>query len=267
MKTLSCEFSRPLLASLMLLLLTPATGLGQTTTGQSVVWDAMSKRYDAQKGETNALFTFGVTNISPAEVVVNAVRTSCGCTIAKVPPLPWRLPPGAHGQIEVKVDLRGKFGLLSKIVSVDTSAGLSLLTVNVNIPQPDGRELNRMLAQADRQAVFRNDCANCHAHPSAGKSGEPLFKAVCGICHEAEHRATMVPDLKTLKKPTDRNYWDNWMRYGKPGTLMPAFAKIAGGPLDDLQIESLVTFLTDHFRPARSSDFGDPFAETSGSGL
>lgn len=234
---------------------------------QSLAWDATAKRYDAQKGETNALFTFSATNVSPAEVVVIAVRTSCGCTIAKVPTLPWRLASGTNGQIEVKVDLRGKYGLLSKMISVDTSAGLSLLSVNVNIPQPDAREMNRMLAQADRQAVFRNDCANCHARPALGKTGESLFKAACGICHEAERRATMVPDLAALKKPADKNYWDTWVKYGKPGTLMPAFSKIAGGPLEEQEIESLVTYLTDRYRPARSSDFGDPFAETTGSGF
>ena len=231
---------------------------------QPLVWDATSKKYDAQKGETNAFFAFNVTNASPAEVVVSAVRTSCGCTIAKVPTLPWRLAPNASGQMEIKVDLRGKRGLLSKIVSVDSSAGLSLLTVNVNIPEPDPREMNRMLAQADRQAVFRNDCVTCHVRPAIGKTGGALYSAACGVCHEAEHRATMVPDLKALNKPTDLNYWDTWVRFGKPGTLMPAFSKASGGPLEDDQVESLVAYLTDHFRPPRSSDFGDPFAGASG---
>jgi mono/diheme cytochrome c family protein len=177
------------------------------------------------------------------------------------------LAPKTAGQLEIRVDLRGKRGLLSKIVSVDSTAGLSLLTVNVNIPEPDPRELNRMMALADRQAVFRNDCATCHAHPAIGKTGEPLYKAACGVCHEAEHRASMVPDLKalTMTKPTDKSYWDNWVRLGRPGTLMPAFTKAAGGPLDDAQIQSLVTFLSDHFRPAKSSDFGDPFGAASGS--
>lgn len=231
----------------------------------SLAWDATSKTYNAQRGETNVLLAFNVTNVSPAEVTVNAVRTSCGCTIAKVPTLPWRLASHAGGQMEIRVDLRGKRGLLSKIVSVDTTAGLSLLTVNVNIPEPDPRELNRMMALADRQAVFRNDCAACHAHPTVGKAGEALYKAACGICHESDHRASMVPDLKALNKPTDHDYWDNWVRLGRPGSLMPAFTKVAGGPLDDAQIESLVNFLTDHFREARSSDFGDPFAKTPGS--
>lgn len=253
------QLKSALLASVLLLFGTAVV------SGQSLAWDATAKRYDAQKGETNALFTFNVTNVAPAEVVVSAVRTSCGCTLAKVPTLPWHLAPNANGQMEVVVDLRGKRGLLSKIISVDTSAGLSLLTVNVNIPEPDPREMNQMLALADRQAVFKNDCATCHVRPAIGKSGEHLYQAACGICHESDHRASMVPDLKALKKTTDRSYWDTWVKLGKPGSLMPAFSKPQGGPLDDEQIDSLVTYLTESFRPARSSDFGDPFADSSGS--
>ena len=264
MKTPESQLKSSLTASALFLFGLLAS-LAQTfPQPQSLVWDATTKTYDAPKGETNAFFAFNVTNVSTAEVIVNAVRTSCGCTIAKVPTLPWRLAPNGTGQMEIRVDLRGKRGLLSKIVSVDSSAGLSLLTVNVNIPEPDPRELNRMLAQADRQSVFRNDCANCHAHPAAGKKGEALYTVACGICHESDHRASMVPDLKALKKPTDKSYWDTWVRNGRYGTLMPAFSKAEGGPLEEEQIASLVTFLTDHFRPVKSSDFGDPFSETSG---
>lgn len=233
--------------------------------GQALAWDSTTKRYDAQRGETNALFAFSVTNTTPSEVIVNAVRTSCGCTIAKVPTLPWHLAAGANGQMEVKIDLRGKRGLLSKIVSVDSTAGLSLLTVNVNIPEPDARELNQMAMLADRQAVFKNDCLKCHVTPTVGKTGENLYVTACGICHESDHRATMVPDLKALKKPANHDYWDNWVRHGKPGTLMPAFSKREGGPLEEAQIDSLVTYLTQRFQPLNSGEFGDPFANTTGS--
>ncbi|MBM3840849.1 MAG: DUF1573 domain-containing protein [Verrucomicrobia bacterium] len=267
MKTLNAQIKTARYAGLILWLSVVASFAQNLSQNPALVWDATSKTYNAQKGETNVLMAFNLTNTAPSEVAVNAVRTSCGCTIAKLPTLPWRLAAGASGQLEIRVDLRGKRGLLSKIVSVDSTAGLSLLTVNVNIPEPDPRELNQMMALADRQAVFRGDCATCHVHPTLGKTGEALYKTACGICHEAEHRASMVPDLKALSmtKPTDKNYWDNWVRFGRPGTLMPAFTKAAGGPLDDAQIQSLVTFLSDHFRPAKSSDFGDPFGGTSGS--
>jgi cytochrome c553 len=232
-------------------------------SAQPLVWDATAKAYDAKPGDTNANFVFTVTNISPADVVINAVRTSCGCTVAKLPPLPWRLGPTNNGQIEISVDLRGKRGALSKIITVDASSGTLLLTVNVNIPEPDGREINRMMAQADRQAIFRSDCAACHVQPTLGRKGEPLYTAACGICHDAEHRASMVPDLKALAKPTDAPYWRSWITHGKPGSLMPAFAKLAGGPLDDAQIESLVDYLTQRSRPHSVFELGNPFQEQS----
>ena len=89
----------------------------------------------------------------------------------------------------------------------------------------------------------------CHAETakdSAGhdKLGQDLYSAVCGICHEAAHRATFVPDLHHLKEPTSAEFWRNWINNGKPGTLMPAFAKSEGGILSDEQIDSLTQHLT-----------------------
>ena len=99
------------------------------------------------------------------------------------------------------------------------------------------------MAKADRQAVFKNDCATCHAIPGNGKYGMALYNAVCAVCHEGEHRATMVPDLHTLKVPTNDQFWRIWIAHGKPGSLMPAFSNTDGGPLNDLQIASLAAYL------------------------
>ena len=53
----------------------------------------------------------------------------------------------------------------------------------------------------------------------------------------------MVPDLSHLKVPTNPDFWRVWITSGKPGSLMPAFAKAQGGPLDDIQIASLAQYL------------------------
>jgi hypothetical protein len=47
----------------------------------------------------------------------------------------------------------------------------------------------------------------------------------------------------------DAAYWEKWIREGGEGTLMPAFAKAQGGPLDDAQVSSLVRYLTEHLSP------------------
>lgn len=53
----------------------------------------------------------------------------------------------------------------------------------------------------------------------------------------------MVPDLKTLKITTDKKYWDQVTRNGRPNTLMPAFEQKQGGSLTEAQIQSLVEYL------------------------
>ncbi len=226
-------------------------------------WDALSKEFIAKPGELAANFTFSVTNVSKTNVVINWVRPSCGCTVAKLPPTPWTLASGESGNIDLTVDLRNKFGVLSKYVSVDTSGGQKLLNLKITIPNnpgagvatsgSDGRTRNMQMAMADRQAVFRGDCASCHVAPTLGKKGETLFATACGICHDAPHRATMVPDLHALKNATGPAYWAQWVRNGKPGTLMPAFGKTQGGPLDDEQIQSLAEYLDTHFPKAATA--------------
>lgn len=234
-----------------------ALGFAVSARGQGLVWDSMSKTNTHEFGDTNSFFTFVVTNVSSAEITIKTVRTSCGCTVAKVPPLPWKLAPGEHGSMDVRMDIRGRQGTFSKYISVDSSEGMKWLVANAVIARPDARQLNQMLARADRQNVFKNDCASCHVQPTIGKHGKELFVAACGICHEAEHRASVVPDLKALNKPTDADYWRFWIAKGQPGTLMPAFAKEEGGPLDEAQIESLVEYLTTVYRP--QVDLGNPF--------
>jgi len=216
-----------------------------------LVADADVKEYTAKPGETNAQFTFTLTNTSPTDVTVSEVHTSCGCTVAQLPSQPWILAPGTNGQIHVSVDLRGKKGQVTKLVYVNGTTGSKTLTVKVSIPETRpgalaDRDKNREIATADRQAVFKNDCASCHAAPTVGRQGEALYAAACAICHDSEHRASMVPDLGNLNHSTDRIYWRVWTTQGKAGSLMPAFARAEGGPLTDDQINSLADYLAEH---------------------
>lgn len=217
-------------------------GLSPSGHALGLTWDAPLKKHTVTPGETNVHFAFQVTNTATdGEIVINAVRPSCGCTTAKVPPLPWHLKPGADGQIEAVVDITGKHGTVSKLLIVESATWTNYLTMVITIPE--SREMNMELAKADRQTVFKGDCASCHVTPTVGKTGEELYRSACGICHESDHRASMVPNLMALNKATGRDYWDAWIRKGKQGSLMPAFEKSEGGPLDENQIKSLVDFL------------------------
>jgi cytochrome c553 len=216
----------------------------------SLVWDAELKEQTVLPGRQSAEFIFVVTNVSTRPVIINKVHTSCGCTVAKLPGLPWELVPGTNLPIQVTLNLRGKLGTITKKVTVETSDGRKELRVRVHIPeretadQPnEKRSRNQEVAAADRQAVFKGDCARCHAEPTAGRLGQPLYAAACGICHDSPERASAVPDLRAVAHSTDETFWRQWVAYGKPGSMMPAFAQAEGGPLSDTQINSLVKYL------------------------
>jgi mono/diheme cytochrome c family protein len=206
----------------------------------------LHKQIIARAGQTNAVVTFTLTNLSTAPVIIRDVSLSCGCSVATMPAKPWTLKPGEFGAVTVTTDVRGKRGSLVKTAIVYASSGTRVLTYQLDIQEPstpEERVRNQSLAKTDRQAVFRGEGAKCHAEPAKGKLGKELFTTACGICHEAEHRATMVPDLKALKQPTNREYWRTWIAHGKADTLMPGFGQKADGPLTEGQIESLVEFL------------------------
>jgi len=218
-----------------------------------ICWDASSKRVTVNAGTPEAHYVFNLTNISSANVVINSAVGSCGCTVARLPVQPWTLGPGSNGQINVTMNLAGKSGTVPKIVTVSTDRGntqLSVTTTIVPASEAPGaavgmdRSSNQKLALADRQAVFKGDCARCHVLPTVGKMGAELYQAACGICHEVLNRASMVPNLHALNKPTDSEYWRNWIAQGKPGSLMPAFSMAQGGVLTDDQIGSLATYLS-----------------------
>jgi mono/diheme cytochrome c family protein len=215
-------------------------------------WDSDMKATNAMAGDSEAKFAFNFTNESTNNVTFLNVHTSCGCTTAQLPTLPWLVAPGVSGQIGVTVNIAGKSGVLFKTVTVGSNRGLKTLTVKITILQAvipsmsvADRAHNVIIAQADRQAVFSGDCAVCHVISGDGKYGKELYEAVCGVCHEGEHRATMVPDLHTIIQPTNAEFWRNWIEHGKPGTLMPAFSNREGGPLSDLKIDTLVRYLSE----------------------
>jgi mono/diheme cytochrome c family protein len=241
-----------------------------------LAWDELSKSTDAAADQQLAHFVFNFTNIAttaditlvtniiasttnitvitnsirPCNVTILSVHPGCQCTTTELPPLPWTLAPGTNGQIRLTVNLQGRSGTLVKTVNVSTDKGSKTLMLRINILPPvmpkmteEKRARDMAAAKIDRQAVFHGDCAKCHLNNIQGKYGKPLYDSVCGICHEAEKRATMVPDLHNLKTPINDEFWRTWIAHSKSGSLMPAFATSDGGPLTDNQIASLAAYL------------------------
>jgi cytochrome c553 len=237
----------------------PPQALGtepQPALAQYLAFDRKEKDVTVTNGTSEAHFSFNLTNISSGDVTINGVQTSCGCTVAKLPSQPWKLSPNDHGEISATMQLAGvpAGGNKTKTLTVNFDKGSKVLIVKANVlPEAKAmsdadRAISLKMAQTDRQAVFRGDCARCHVAPgrdAAGhdKMGQDLYTAVCGICHNSEHQASFVPNLNKLTVPTNADFWRTWIMHGKPGTLMPAFSKAEGGILSDDQINSLTQYL------------------------
>jgi mono/diheme cytochrome c family protein len=223
---------------------------GQSLPDSVIAWDAVTESEDATVGQDFARFSFSFTNVSAAAVTILSVHPSCGCTTAELPPVPWTIPAGSTGQIKVSVNLAGKSGALFKTVNVATDKGGKILTLRINVVSPPKSQMTEAqraagiaAAKVDRQAVFKGECASCHLKNVQTSYGKTLYAAACAICHEANPRATMVPDLHNLPRPTNLEFWRAWIASGKVGTLMPAFAASEGGPLNDAQVASLAAYL------------------------
>jgi mono/diheme cytochrome c family protein len=231
-------------AGMVLINAAEKTGEGQT---HPLVWDAMEKTFEAKSGESEAHFVFKVTNESDQPVTILMVRPSCGCTVVEPPADPWVLGPGASGALPATVDITGKDGTLTKFLTIGSTAGQQTLLMHIKAPPMDEnvRETNQQASRADRQAVFRGSCVQCHVIPAMGKTGEDLFRAACLICHTPEGRASMVPSLLEARSHRDAAWWRTWISDGKEGTLMPAFGK-PRGILTEAEIDSLVEFALAH---------------------
>jgi mono/diheme cytochrome c family protein len=245
----------------------------------TLVFDAETKEYDPNPSEMIAPFTFHLTNVWTNEIVITQVHPSCGCTTAKLPATPWHIPPGGSGEVGAQVSLAGKPpGMVAKTLTFFTSVGNRVVTLKVNIPplgaamatlSQDARKAAMARATADPKAIFRGECASCHVDKGANAFAQDLYAADCGICHESSHRDSAVPDLHALKQPTDLDYWKAIITFGKPHTMMPAFARTQGGPLNDAQVSSLAAYLdrtVSHHFQSRPGDKASAGNSPSGTG-
>ena len=204
---------RPLFALLGLTVTAVAADPSATVDRNPIVWDAMEKTAEAKAGEGAADFVFKATNTSSRPVTIISVHPSCGCTVVDLPAAPWVLAPGASGNLPATVDFSGKDGALTKSLFVESSAGAQTLLIHIKLPpaDPEARAKNQALAKADRQAVFRGECASCHVIPGFRRTGEELFRGVCLNCHTTLERASMVPDLFSARGHRDAAWWRTWI--------------------------------------------------------
>jgi len=87
-----------------------------------------------QPGDKFAPFSFSFTNVSPRQVVIYDMETSCDCTVATMPSRPWTIPSGGTGTINASINLSNKTGVVTNYVIVETSQGNRLLNVKATVP-------------------------------------------------------------------------------------------------------------------------------------
>jgi mono/diheme cytochrome c family protein len=172
-------------------------------------------------------------------------RPSCGCTATAVDDR--EIPSGGHGALEVTFDPSEQHGTVRKTLGVSSNDPTDphvLLTIRAKVeviapPEPEAGAH----PPTGGQSLLMGDCATCHAQPAAGKTGEPLWSAICAMCHGSEGQgAEHGPSLRTPDHLVSRDDEELAVAiaYGTSNPRMPGFAELMGGPLSEEQVRSLV---------------------------
>lgn len=112
-----------------------------SSSDTNLIWNTKLESTNVVTGTTNAYFGFDFTNYSKNDVTILGAFPSCGCTTAHLPPVPWRIRPGASGHIGVQVKIYIASGTLIKSILVDTDKGWETLAVRIDV-KPSSIEKN-----------------------------------------------------------------------------------------------------------------------------
>lgn len=121
------------LLGLFAIVMMSASGIAQT--GPKIEFKAETIDYGTvSKGDDSGLRVFEFTNTGDAELVINDVKSSCGCTVPSKPTEP--ILPGKTGKIEVQYNMNP--GPISKTITVTSNAtnkqeGIILLKISGNV--------------------------------------------------------------------------------------------------------------------------------------
>lgn len=92
---------------------------GMAQTGPKIEFKSETIDYGkVSKGDDSGLRVFEFTNTGDAELIINDVKSSCGCTVPSKPTEP--IQPGKTGKIEVQYNMNP--GPISKTITVTSNA-------------------------------------------------------------------------------------------------------------------------------------------------
>jgi len=118
------------------------TGVLLAENGPKIKFDSESHNFGKVEQGKVLNHVFKYSNEGDATLVINNVRTTCGCTAALVSGK--KLNPGKNGVIKVSFDTTGYGGNTSKYIYVetnDTETPLKQLTISASIDVPPAPQL------------------------------------------------------------------------------------------------------------------------------
>jgi hypothetical protein len=118
---------------LFILLIFAPLVLSSQASGPMISFDMDTIDYGEVAKGSEGMRTFVFENTGDAPLMIEGVRSSCGCTIPKKPEKP--IAPGEKGEITVRYDTN-RIGVLRKTITVNTnvaSASIIALKIKGNV--------------------------------------------------------------------------------------------------------------------------------------
>ncbi len=188
--------------------------------------------------ENPLIRTVQLENRGATPITIQAIKTSCGCTVAALNKK--HLLPGEETALSISIDMTGKRGNMEKEISIETADGVHTLIAKAAIEiQSSGHGAGEL-----QKVIFEPPCGDCHSKDE-GKTGKALFSAVCASCHGPNGGggvAMGLNNLKFLRAISDDGLYGK-IAQGDEVTGMPGYHESKNGPLTSEQIESLIPYL------------------------
>jgi len=184
-------------------------------------------------GEETTVMVEG-NNSSEEPVVIENIKTSCGCTKTSVSGNV--IAPGDNILIKVTVNTNQKIGIINKNVRVYYSGNVipdRIIISGKVLPLPRKSKHPKVKGIS----IFSKDCQICHVTPGNNKFGKDLYMTDCAFCHGTNRQGEYAPPLT--------NPMSHWYQVVTTGTNinMPGFLKENGGTRTKSQINSLMSYL------------------------
>jgi len=233
----SCKIAGGL-GTLFILMCCPRV-YAQAFSGPDMVFEERKHDFGFLTQGKKVEHVFRFKNNGDVHLIIDDIKTSCGCTAAVLSDK--TIAPGSEGEILVRFDSRGKFGRFVKKIYIMTNVQdqpIREIEVSGEVEASAHPEMTGTIS------LFQGDCRTCHVERGVGKKAEALYQADCAMCHEhhldGEH---FIAPSKTEMQGHERGYLSDSIRNGIENKSMPAFHRDHGGPLGDIQIQTLVDFI------------------------